>query len=48
MFYKSMTTFADNALWQDVYHASVEGLVLYIKIQRDKLTAFRLVSFKEK
>jgi motility quorum-sensing regulator/GCU-specific mRNA interferase toxin len=49
MFYKSMTTYADHTLWQDVYHAPLaEGLVLYVKFQADLVTEFKLVSFKEK
>jgi motility quorum-sensing regulator/GCU-specific mRNA interferase toxin len=50
MFYKSMTTYADHRVWQDVYHAPTEdeGLVLYIKFQADVVTEFRVMSFKEK
>lgn len=48
MFYKSMTTFADHRLWQDVYHVPAEGMVLYIKFQADVVTEFTLMSFKEK
>lgn len=33
MFYKSMTTYADNRIWQDVYHALCpDGRVAYIKL----------------
>ena len=31
MFYKSMTTFADHRVWQDVYHVPARGLTLYVK-----------------
>ena len=48
MFYKSMTTFADHRLWQDVYHVPSQGLTLYIKFQADVITEFSVVSFKEK
>lgn len=48
MFYKSMTTHADNRLWQDVYHVPSGGLVLYVKFQANAVTEFTLVSFKEK
>lgn len=50
MFYKSMTTYADHRVWQDVYHAPAEGegLVLYIKFQADVVTEFRVMSFKER
>lgn len=48
MFVKSMTTFANHRLWQDVYHVPARGLLLYVKFQEDLLTEFALVSFKEK
>ncbi|WP_294535452.1 type II toxin-antitoxin system MqsR family toxin [uncultured Rhodoblastus sp.] len=48
MFYKSMTTFADHRLWQDVYHVPSQGWTLYIKFQADVVTEFSVVSFKEK
>jgi motility quorum-sensing regulator/GCU-specific mRNA interferase toxin len=48
MFVKSMTTLADHRTWQDVYHVPNEDLVLYIKIQADVVTEFKIMSFKEK
>lgn len=48
MFVKSMTTFADHRIWQDVYHVPVEDLVLYVKFQADVITEFRVMSFKER
>lgn len=46
-FYKSMTSYADHRVWQDVYHVpSHEGL-LYVKFQADLVTDFVLLSFKE-
>ena len=50
MFYKSMTTNADHRVWQDVYHVPVpdEDMVLYVKLQADVITEFRVMSFKEK
>jgi len=48
MFYKSMTTFADHRVWQDVYHVSARGMVLYVKFQADVVTEFTVMSFKEK
>jgi motility quorum-sensing regulator / GCU-specific mRNA interferase toxin len=48
MFVKSMTTHADHRSWQDVYHVPVEDFELYVKFQDDAVTAFRLVSFKER
>jgi hypothetical protein len=35
MFVKSMTTFADHRVWQDVYQVPTEDLVLYVKFQAD-------------
>ena len=48
MFRKSMTTFADHRLWQDVYHVPARGLTLYVKFQHDAIIEFTVVSFKEK
>jgi motility quorum-sensing regulator/GCU-specific mRNA interferase toxin len=46
-FYKSMTTYADHRVWQDVYHAETPvGREAYIKITlRD---AAPVIQFKEK
>ena len=32
MLYKSMTTYADHRVWQDVYHIHSHGLEIYIKV----------------
>ena len=48
MFYKSMTTFADHRIWQDVYHVPARDMVLYVKFQADVVTEFMVMSFKEK
>jgi motility quorum-sensing regulator / GCU-specific mRNA interferase toxin len=48
MFVKSMTTFADHRVWQDVYHVPARELVLYVKFQADVVTGFTVMSFKEK
>lgn len=48
MFYKSMTTFADHRVWQDVYHVPAGNLLLYVKFQADVVTEFTVMSFKEK
>lgn len=48
MFFKSMTTFADHRVWQDVYHVPARGLGLYVKFQADVITEFVVMSFKEK
>lgn len=47
-FYKSMTAFADHTAWQDVYHVPFRGVLLYVKFTADRVTVFRLLSFKEK
>jgi motility quorum-sensing regulator/GCU-specific mRNA interferase toxin len=46
-FYKSMTTYADHRVWQDVYHAATPvGRDAYIKITlRDTAP---VIQFKEK
>jgi motility quorum-sensing regulator / GCU-specific mRNA interferase toxin len=46
-FVKSMTTYADHRVWQDVYHIWFEGYAIYIKFQMDEAGHF-IVSFKEK
>lgn len=48
MFVKSMTTFADHRVWQDVYRVPARGLILYVKFQADVVTEFVVMSFKEK
>jgi motility quorum-sensing regulator/GCU-specific mRNA interferase toxin len=47
-FYKSMTSFADHRVWQDVYHVPSEHGALYVKFTADAVTEFLLLSFKEK
>ena len=44
-FYKSMTTYSDHRVWQDVYHAEWENKFLYMKFQQ--LGEYFIVSFKE-
>ena len=46
-FLKSMTTYADHRIWQDVYNTTYNGYVLYVKFQIDEEGHF-VVSFKEK
>lgn len=46
-FYKSMTTFADHRIWQDVYHAPTPvRKVAYIKITCRETAP--VIQFKEK
>jgi len=47
-FYKSMTAYADNAAWQDVYHVPTSAGILYVKFMAGRISAFDLLSFKEK
>lgn len=45
-FYKSMTTYADHTIWQDVYHGKTEdGRGVYLKLT--VLDDVLIVSFKE-
>ena len=46
-FYKSMTSAANSAVWQDVYHVPWKGLILYVKFTTDA-SGFLLISIKEK
>lgn len=46
-FVKSMTTYADHRIWQDVYNTKYNDYVLYIKFQVDEMGHF-VISFKEK
>ncbi|MGQ9920794.1 MAG: type II toxin-antitoxin system MqsR family toxin [Desulfobacca sp.] len=47
-FYKSMTSYANHRLWQDVYHVLSTAGVLSIKFTADVVSEFLLLSFKEK
>ncbi len=47
-FYKSMTSYGDHRQWQDVYHVPSPVGLLYLKFTADAVTAFLLLSFKEK
>jgi motility quorum-sensing regulator / GCU-specific mRNA interferase toxin len=44
-FYKSMTTYADHRVWQDVYHARFKEIEIYIKFMKDH-DGHLIVSFK--
>jgi motility quorum-sensing regulator/GCU-specific mRNA interferase toxin len=46
-FYKSMTSYADHRIWQDVYHVPFEAVVLYVKFTVDDDGHF-LISLKRK
>ena len=47
-FYKSMTSYANHKIWQDVYHVPYGNLILYIKFTQNVIAEFTLLSFKEK
>lgn len=50
-FFKSMTTYADHTLWQDVYRPKFKETELYIKLTVEEINNGNLVaiiSFKEK
>lgn len=47
-FYKSMTSYANHKIWQDVYHVPYGDLILYIKFTQNVISDFTLLSFKEK
>ena len=47
-FYKSMTSYSDHKIWQDVYHIPFGDKIIYIKFTKGVITEFRLLSFKEK
>ena len=47
-FYKSMTSYVDHRIWQDVYHVPSPAGVLYVKFTADAVAEFSLLSFKEK
>ena len=47
-FYKSMTSYANHKIWQDVYHVPCGNLILYVKFTKDVISEFTLLSFKEK
>ena len=47
-FYKSMTSYANYKIWQDVYHVPYEDLIIYVKFTQNVISEFTLLSFKEK
>ena len=46
-FDKSMTSYANHQIWQDVYKPKVNGKQLYVKFTLDSMNALFLISFKE-
>jgi motility quorum-sensing regulator/GCU-specific mRNA interferase toxin len=47
-FYKTMTSYADHRVWQDVYHVPSSAGMLYVKFTADTVSEFLLLSFKGK
>jgi motility quorum-sensing regulator / GCU-specific mRNA interferase toxin len=47
-FYKSMTSYGDHQVWQDVYHVPSEVGTLYVKFTANAVSEFLLLSFEEK
>ena len=47
-FQKSMTSYADHRIWQDVYYVPSPAGTLYVKFTADAVTEFALLSFKER
>jgi motility quorum-sensing regulator / GCU-specific mRNA interferase toxin len=46
-FYKSMTSAANSAIWQDVYHVPWNTTLLYVKFTTDA-EGYLIISLKEK
>src|SRR5271167_45120 len=44
-FYKSMTSYRDHRIWQDVYHVPSPAGTLYVKFTAETVTEFLLLSF---
>lgn len=48
MLYKSMTSYVDHRIWQDVYHTTFSDLEIYVKVTYCPGGGAPVVSFKEK
>lgn len=48
MLYKSMTTYEDHRIWQDVYHINSRDQEIYIKVTYRPAGGAPVISFKEK
>lgn len=48
MLYKSMTSYDDHRVWQDVYHTHSQDLETYIKVTYRPAGGAPVISFKEK
>ena len=47
-FYKSMTSYYDSKIWQDVYRPTFRGVELYVKLQVSPEERGVVISFKER
>ena len=47
-FCKSMTSYGDHRVWQDVYHVPSPAGTLYVKFAADAEAEFMLLPFKER
>ena len=47
-FYKSMTTYGDHTIWQDVYHPRFQGIPLYLKLTLVEADNLLVISFKRR
>ena len=47
-FYKSMTTYDDATIWQDVYRPTANGVSLYVKLTIYTAENLLVVSFKRR
>jgi motility quorum-sensing regulator/GCU-specific mRNA interferase toxin len=47
-FYKSMTSYRDHRVWQDVYHVPTAAGVVYLKFTAGLLSEFLSLSFKDR
>ncbi|MGJ7513314.1 type II toxin-antitoxin system MqsR family toxin [Pseudomonas baetica] len=48
MLHKSMTTYADHRIWQDVYYTTYEDREIYIKVTYRADGGHPIISFKER
>jgi motility quorum-sensing regulator / GCU-specific mRNA interferase toxin len=46
-FDKSMTSYSNHRIWQDVYRPNINKTELYVKFTVDSMGALFLISFKE-
>lgn len=46
--YKSMTSYSDHTIWQDVYRPTYKGIELYVKFSKRPDGQYILLSFKRR